>query len=152
VRLAAGSVALACALAGCGGGVSAATLAAEPTIQTFVEPGVGPAITDPSGDTLYLFTNDQRRRVTCQGACLDSWQPLVVPDGAGARASAGVDQHLLGTVAYPGGGRAITYAGWPLYTYSGNLTTFSANANGTRYDGGRFWVVDPEGQAITTPG
>jgi predicted lipoprotein with Yx(FWY)xxD motif len=138
------------ALTGCGhSGPSASVLSAEPTLLAFPEPGVGPALTDPSGDTLYLFTRDRQHQISCTSACTPTWQPLVVPDGATARAGAGADAMLIGTIPSPHGGRQITYNHWPVYTYSHNLTTFSAAGNGIHYDGGTWWVITPQGQPAT---
>jgi predicted lipoprotein with Yx(FWY)xxD motif len=137
-------------LAGCGSHAAAtaatAPVSGEPTLQVENEPGFGPLVTDPSGSPLYLYTRDERGRPRCTGACSHDWVPLVVPDGATAQAGVGVDTKLIGTVARPGGGRQITYARWPVYTYLGDKTTFSVNGAGRHIGGGTFLALTPSGR------
>ena len=136
-------------LTACGAGPPAVDKAAEPVLQIQDEPGFGPLVTDASGAPFYLDTRDVRSRPTCVGACASQWIPLVVPDGASARAGVGVRAGLIGTVARPGGGRQITYGGWPLYTYLGDRTTFSVTGDGRQAGGGTFRPVTSSGQAAT---
>jgi predicted lipoprotein with Yx(FWY)xxD motif len=132
-------------LGGCGG--HGTPPAGEPTLQVEYEPGWGPLLTDPSGSPLYLDTRDARGRPTCVGACATEWIPLIVPDGASAQAGVGVSGRLIGTVARPGGGRQITYGGWPLYSFLGDRTTFSVTGNGRHAGGGTFHPVTAAGRA-----
>jgi predicted lipoprotein with Yx(FWY)xxD motif len=143
---AAALAALAVALSGCGSHPAADT-GTEPTLLVENEPGWGPLITDPSGAPLYLDTRDRGGRPTCVGACTTNWVPLVVLGGGSAVASVGVDGHLIGAVARPGGGRQITYGGWPLYSYLGDRTTFSVTGAGRHAGGGTFEPITVEGRA-----
>jgi predicted lipoprotein with Yx(FWY)xxD motif len=137
---------LAALLAGCGGHAPSVNTSGEPTLQVQDEPGFGPVVTDASGAAFYLDTRDARRRPTCVGACATDWVPLVVPDGASAQAGVGVRADLIGTVARPGGGRQITYGGWPLYNYLGDRTTFSVTGDGRHAGGGTFHPLTASGQ------
>lgn len=137
---------VAAVVAGCGG--SSRPTGIEPTLQIETEPGVGPVVTDPEGAPVYLFTRDAQRMPTCTGPCTQTWSPLLVPDGASAQAGPGVRAELIGTVVAPGGGRQITYGRWPLYTYAGDQTTFSANGNGVVADGGRWWTLRADGTPV----
>lgn len=154
----AGGVALAVAVAllvpsGCGSRHDGLALgAAEPTLLVQDEPGFGPLVTDPSGAAVYLDTRDDRSEPTCVGACTKLWVPLVVPDGATAQAGVGIDAARIGTVARPGGGRQITYGGWPLYTYLGDRYTFTVTGNGRHAGGGTFHPITPAGVAATPRG
>jgi predicted lipoprotein with Yx(FWY)xxD motif len=133
-----------------GGGCGRTTTAdpsGEPTLLVQDEPGFGPLITDPSGAPVYLDTGRDRRPAPCVGRCTAEWIPLVVPDGATALAGVGVAARLIGTVARPGGGRQITFGGWPLYTYLGDRYTFTVTGNGQHAGGGTFHPVTPAGHA-----
>jgi predicted lipoprotein with Yx(FWY)xxD motif len=148
-RLALAGAAAVALLGGCGTHSPSLDTAAEPTLQVQDEPGFGPLVTDASGAAFYLYTADARRRATCVGSCAVNWVPLVVPDGATGQAGVGVEARLIGTVPRPGGGRQITYGGWPLYTYLGDRTTFSVTGNGRRVGGGTFHPVTPSGHAAS---
>jgi predicted lipoprotein with Yx(FWY)xxD motif len=146
------AVAATAVLSGCGRHPPAVDTADEPTLQIQDEPGFGPLVTDAAGAAFYLDTRDARGRPTCVGACATDWVPLVVPDGASAQAGVGVAAHLIGTVAHPGGGRQITYGGWPLYNYLGDTTTFSVTGNDRHAGGGTFHPVTAAGQAAVPTG
>ena len=77
---------------------------------------LGTVLVTNEGFALYMFAPDAARRVTCTGGCATSWPPLLVHAGETAAAGAGVRPGLLGTAPNPGGGRVVTYDGWPLYT------------------------------------
>jgi predicted lipoprotein with Yx(FWY)xxD motif len=64
-----------------------------------------------------MFVPDKHRRVTCVRTCAAVWPPLELPAGAKPIAKGGVKAALLGIDPDPQGGRVVTYAGWPLYTY-----------------------------------
>ncbi|HEX4107488.1 MAG TPA: hypothetical protein VHX88_05105 [Solirubrobacteraceae bacterium] len=84
--------------------------------------GIGTSLIDGHRDTLYAFTSDQDRKVTCTGGCAFVWRPLLVTPGQKVIASGGARRSLLGTDLNPaGGGRVVTYAGWPLYRFTGDI-------------------------------
>jgi hypothetical protein len=57
----------------------------------------------------------------------------------------------LSTVADPNtGARVVTYAGYPLYRYAGDLAAGTANGQALFVDGGPWYVLDPDGQPVTT--
>jgi predicted lipoprotein with Yx(FWY)xxD motif len=139
-------------LAGCGSSTSSAvSAAAEPTLLVESEPGYGPALTDPSGAVLYVWVHAGGGTLRCTGECARTWIPIVVAEGATAQAGVGVRAGLIGTVAHPGGGRMVTYAGRPLYDYLGDHTTFSVRGAGVAVDGGTFSPVAPDGAAERGP-
>jgi predicted lipoprotein with Yx(FWY)xxD motif len=55
---------------------------------------------------------------------------------------------LLGTLPNPGGGRVVTYDGWPLYTYLGDAAPGRAAGQGEDDDGGSWYVIRPSGQIV----
>jgi predicted lipoprotein with Yx(FWY)xxD motif len=151
--------AAAAALAGCGSGGSggsADTVLPLPVplrVSVDVRPvdGLGDVLVDGQGRALYMFPPDAGRGVTCTGACAGTWPPLVIADSHAPTGGAGVIQSDLGTVADPNtGARVVTYAGYPLYRYAGDVAAGTANGQALFLDGGPWYVVDPDGQPVTT--
>jgi predicted lipoprotein with Yx(FWY)xxD motif len=81
---------------------------------------VGTILVNSGGFTLYAFTRDARNRDRCQKIkqCLKLW-PAVTTNGRPV-AGKGVRQTLIGTIRLASGARQVTYAGHPLYTYTGD--------------------------------
>lgn len=109
---------------------------------------VGTILTNGRGFTLYMFTADRLRRDRCVkiSGCAGVW-PLVKTAGK-PRAGRGVKSRLIGTIALPGGGRQVTYAGHPLYTYvadSGPGQTFYV---GVKQFGGFWYGVNAAGKIV----
>ena len=68
--------------------------------------------------------------------------------GETVAAGPGVRPGLLGTAPNPGGGRVVTYHGWPLYTYLGDAAPGPADGQGADDDGGYWYVMRPSGQIV----
>ena len=145
---------------GCGGSPSSASAAGaaggtQPprgrtvTVMARSLPGVGTVLVTSQGYALYVFANDDRRAVTCTGTCLGTWPPLMLPAGGTLTAGRGVKSMLLGSDPDPGVGRVVTYGGWPLYTYAGDVQPGQASGQGIDLNGGYWYVIRPSGQ---TPG
>jgi predicted lipoprotein with Yx(FWY)xxD motif len=98
---------------------------------------------------LYIFLPDAARHVTCTGDCASAWPALTLHAGETVAAGAGVRADLLGTVPDPGGGRVVTYHGWPLYTYLGDASPGHAAGQGKDDDGGYWYVMRPSGQILS---
>jgi predicted lipoprotein with Yx(FWY)xxD motif len=79
---------------------------------------LGSILVDHNGYTVYTFSTDKRNYDSCVpiNQCLVSWPP--VTPGAGPLAGKGVKRSLIGTIRLKHGGKQLTYAGRPLYTYS----------------------------------
>jgi predicted lipoprotein with Yx(FWY)xxD motif len=151
--------AAAVSLAGCGsggsGGSGDAVLPLNVPLHVSVDvrhvDGLGDVLVDGQGRTLYMFPPDAGRGVTCTGACAGTWPPLVIADSRTPTAGAGVIKSDLGTVADPNtGARVVTYAGYPLYRYAGDVAAGTANGQALFLNGGPWYVVDPDGQPVTT--
>jgi predicted lipoprotein with Yx(FWY)xxD motif len=69
------------------------------------------------GRTLYTFAPDKGKKVTCVGACAAVWPPAFLKGSSRPVATGPVKQSLTGSDPDLAGGRVITYAGSPLYTY-----------------------------------
>jgi hypothetical protein len=74
---------------------------------------------------------------------------LKLPGGEKPTATAGLNQSLLGSDPYPGGGRVVTYNGWPLYMFAGDSGSGTANGEAQDLNGGFWYVIAPSGVQIT---
>jgi predicted lipoprotein with Yx(FWY)xxD motif len=119
-----------------GGG--AATIAVESS-------DLGDILVDGEGMTLYVFDNDTDENSTCYDDCEANWPPLTEEVEAGD----GVDESLLSTSEREDGTQQVTYAGKPLYYFAGDQAAGDTNGQGV---GDIWWVVGPDGEAITGAG
>ena len=104
------------------------TTQAEPAGQATVqlaETDLGAILVDAGGMTLYLFEADTDGTSTCYDDCASSWPAVIAEQPT---AGDGVDGSLLGTTERDDGEVQVTYAGHPLYLFSGD------SAPGTRTD------------------
>ena len=144
--------ALAGVLLAAGGCASSAPAASghgpKVTVQARHIDGVGQVLVTAKGYALYMFEPDNQRSVTCTGACAGSWPPVKVPDGGSYSAGAGADRSLLGADPDPEGGQVLTYNGWPLYTYTGDVQPGQATGQAIDLNGGEWYVLRPNGQPL----
>lgn len=103
----------------------------------------GSVLFDRKGGALYLFTADAQGKATCYGACAKAWPPFIARGRL--RAGEGVDQGLLGTTHRRDGSRQVTYAGHPLYQYSGDSPHVILCHNVNEF-GGDWLVVQATGE------
>ena len=110
-------------------------------------------LVNASGYALYMFLPDHQRSVTCNVTCLASWPPVTISPDNHPEGGSGVKQSLLGTVPLPlsSGHEVVTYNRWPLYTYLGDRTTFTANGEGVTSFGGTWWAVTAQGDPAPRP-
>jgi predicted lipoprotein with Yx(FWY)xxD motif len=135
--------------AGCGSPAPAASgHGPKVTVLTGHIDGVGQVLVTAKGYALYMFEPDNQRSVTCTGACAGSWPPVKVPDGGSYVAGAGVDGKLLGSDPDPEGGQVLTYNGWPLYTYTGDVQPAQATGQAIDLNGGEWYVLRPDGTPL----
>jgi predicted lipoprotein with Yx(FWY)xxD motif len=104
----------------------------------------GKVLFDANHRALYLFAADTGPSSTCYGACAKAWPPLLTQGTP--TAGAGLTTSLLGTTRRTDGSTQVTYAGHPLYYFSGDhgsgIACQDANSNG-----GFWYVVNAEGSA-----
>jgi predicted lipoprotein with Yx(FWY)xxD motif len=161
------TAALALTVAGCGSsstsstGSTAATAPPTPTsttnaasagrvkISSATIPRLGPTLVDAKGRTLYAFVPDKDQKVTCVGGCTAIWPPAFLPNRHKPIATAPVKQSLLASDPDPAGGRVITYAGWPLYTYVTDRAPGQATGQALNLNGGLWYAISPAGKLIT---
>lgn len=152
--LAAIGLAAALCVAGCGG---SSTPVARPsagggpavTIRTRSLAGVGTVLVNSSGYALYMFAPDAQRQVTCTGLCAATWPPVKISASARLVAGPGVRADLLGSDPDPSGGRVVTYNGWPLYTYTGDVQPGQDTGQGIDLNGGVWFLMRASGEPLS---
>jgi predicted lipoprotein with Yx(FWY)xxD motif len=154
---------VAVAIAGCGGGDATSSssganggeasspsskeaLAARPEgaeIWRADAAGVGLILFNDKGFTLYRFEGDKGTTSTCYGACARKWPPVLTKGKPKPRA---ISQAKLRTTKRKDGTVQVTYAGHPLYTFTGDKQTGETNGNGVVAFGGKWHALHPSGK------
>jgi predicted lipoprotein with Yx(FWY)xxD motif len=118
------------------------------TVATRSISGIGTALVDASGSTLYYLKTEAAGTIKCTGTCADNWPPLLLPAGTtSATAGSGVDDSKLGTITRPDGGTQVTYSGMPLYTFVGDQGPGQATGQGVA----NFLVLTTSGGSAPSP-
>jgi predicted lipoprotein with Yx(FWY)xxD motif len=109
---------------------------------------LGGILADGRGMTLYVFTRDTRNHDRCVSisGCSGIW-PAVKTNGQ-VSAAGGVRRSLLGTIKLAGGVRQVTYAGHPLYTYSGDSGPGQTDYVGVPQFGGTWYAINAAGRIV----
>jgi len=124
---------------GGGGGSSAASAV---TLKAVSSP-LGTILVDQDGKTLYLFEADSKNKSNCSGGCLNLWPPVMA--NGKATAGNGVSAGMVGTAT---GSAQVTYAGHPLYWFSGDTKAGDTNGQGLDDFGGEWYAISPAGKAV----
>jgi len=102
-----------------------------------------------NGHTIYQLSRDGRNHDMCIkiSGCAAVWPPLTVKGtpsaGSGAKSS------LLGTINIGHGRRQVTYAGHPLYTYTGDSGPAATDYLGFNAGYGMWYGVSSSGKRIS---
>lgn len=109
---------------------------------------LGKILATASGFTLYEFTRDRARKDSCAtiSGCPETWPALQT--AGKPTAGSGVKASLLSTIKLPGGVTQVTYAGHPLYIYSGDSGPGETSYVGASMFGGRWYAVNSSGHAV----
>jgi predicted lipoprotein with Yx(FWY)xxD motif len=126
--------------------VSSAGAAVKPATVATASTGLGRMLVDGHGRSLYLFEKDTRGRSACSGACAAYWPPLLT--SGKAVAIKGAKRSLLGSIARPGGGRQVSYAGHPLYFFAGDTRSGQVTGEGLQDFGAGWYALSPAGMKI----
>src|SRR5262245_10213484 len=108
--------------------------------------GLGRILVDGRGHTLYLFEKDKKGRSACSGVCTAYWPPLVA-NGKWI-AIKGVKQSLLASIRRADGSRQVSYAGHPLYLFSGDAKRGQTNGEGLTDFGAAWYALNAAGKKI----
>ncbi len=109
---------------------------------------LGKILVTGGGRTLYTFTKDGRNKDRCVAirGCTSVWPPLTTTGKP--RARAGARASLLSTIKLPGGARQVTYAGHPLYTYTGDVMPHETDYVGAPQFGGTWFAISSTGGRV----
>ncbi len=104
---------------------------------------LGNVLVSSSGRTLYEFTRDHANKSSCAAisGCSAVW-PSLKASGRPA-AGAGIKASLLSSTS----GSQVTYAGHPLYTYSGDSGPGTSYV-GARQFGGTWYAINASGGTV----
>lgn len=106
----------------------------------------GAFLVDGEGRALYLWEKDAKGQSVCAGACASAWPPVIAADKP--TAGDGVKAGLLATLKREDGGSQVTYAGHPLYRFTGDAAPGQTTGQGTTGFGAAWYVVRPSGDAL----
>jgi predicted lipoprotein with Yx(FWY)xxD motif len=107
---------------------------------------LGKFIIDAKGRTLYLFEKDKGGKSACSGACAAAWPPYLTSGKPAA--GSGVQAAKVGTTKRRDGTLQATYAGHPLYRFSGDSKAGQTAGEGSKAFGASWYVVAPNGKKI----
>lgn len=105
---------------------------------------LGNILVSSSGRTLYEFTRDHSHKSSCAAirGCSAIW-PSLKASGR-PTAGSGIKASLLSTTS----GNQVTYAGHPLYTYSGDHGPGKTSYVGAKEFGGMWYAINAAGGAV----
>ena len=143
---------LALALAGCSSasqanGSTPKSNGGEQGMVDVATSGLGQILVDSQGRTLYLFAKDTGTQSECTGACASAWPPL--PATGNPTVGGGADASLVASTMRSDGSPQVTYAGHPLYLFSGDQNPGDTNGEGVVAYGASWYAVSPAGTQIT---
>src|SRR3954469_4694699 len=137
---------LALVAAGCGGGGSGGGGDGGGGTVAVKDTSLGKILVDSSGRTVYLFEKDKGSTSECSGACAGAWPPLTV--SGTPKAGDGISAKLLGTTKRADGTMEVTYAGHPLYRFSGDQSAGDTNGEGSKAFGAEWYALDAKGAKV----
>jgi predicted lipoprotein with Yx(FWY)xxD motif len=137
------SAASAATVASAQSNLPAARASAAATVQ-LRHTSLGSILVSSSGRTLYEFTRDRGNKSSCAGisGCSAVWPPLKA--SGRPTAGSGIKATLLSTTS----GHQVTYAGHPLYTYSGDSGPGKTSYVGAKQFGGTWYALSASGGAV----
>jgi len=110
----------------------------------------GKILVDSKGRTLYLWAKDKHpNKTVCSDACEAVW-PLAFMIGK-PTAGPGVSASMLGSIPVTDSTtkRELTYNGHPLYRFVSDVNPGQVTGQGNTTFGAPWWLVSPNGTAIT---
>jgi predicted lipoprotein with Yx(FWY)xxD motif len=106
----------------------------------------GKVLFDRGGRVLYTFARDRGKTSACYGGCAAAWPPFTVKQSP--KAGAGVRRGLLGTTRRRDGRLQVTYAGHPLYYFTGDKKPGQITCQNVSSFGARWFVINPNGTPV----
>ncbi|WP_042399333.1 COG4315 family predicted lipoprotein [Streptacidiphilus carbonis] len=109
----------------------------------------GQILVDASGRALYLFEADTGTTSNCNGPCAVAWPP---DHATGKPTSSGLTASMVGTSTRADKSTQATYNGHPLYYFQKDTKAGDINGQGLTAFGGAWYLVAPNGTAVTGSG
>src|SRR6266700_4575948 len=109
---------------------------------------LGTILTNGQGFTLYAFEADKGTMSACSGACAAAWPPAPT-SVAHLTVTGGAAKSLVGEITRADGQRQLTYAGHPLYRFSGDGSPGSTNGQGSEAFGAQWDTLTATGTEVT---
>jgi len=109
---------------------------------------LGMILVDGSGKTVYEFANDKANTSTCTGSCASVWPPVAAPTPL-PTSLPGVPG-AIGMTDRSDGGKQLTVAGRPVYTFTGDGAPGQTNGQNKNLNGGVWTVLSGSGAPVTT--
>jgi predicted lipoprotein with Yx(FWY)xxD motif len=135
-----------------GSGVSstpAGTAPASTAGLTLRHTSLGTILTNGQGFTLYAFQADKGTTSSCTGACAQAWPP-VTTTSSNIAVSGGAAKSLVGETTRAGGARQLTYAGHPLYLFTGDSNPGATNGQESQAFGAPWVALTAKGTEVTS--
>ena len=123
-----------------------AAAAAPQTVKAARIAGLGTVLTTSGGLTLYHYTDEDRGKIDCKGACATLWPPLLVKGSTKPTAGPGLTASKLGTIRRPDGRLQVTYNGLALYRYAPDRKAGDVKGQGLERE---WYVIAPTGKIVT---
>jgi predicted lipoprotein with Yx(FWY)xxD motif len=137
------------AFAGAGAAMAATTSSHSKsgTVMAAKSKSFGMILVNSTGRTLYRYTVDSKGVNRCSGdaTCSKSWLALLVKTGAVPTVGSGANAALIGTIKAAHGMQQVTYAGFPLYVFTGDKA--AGQTKGQGFDKA-WYVVNSKGALV----
>jgi predicted lipoprotein with Yx(FWY)xxD motif len=123
--------------------------AATPLVQVRYDAALGHFLTDATGMTLYVFSNDEPGTSNCVDGCAVNWPPVLVGDASLITSPLAIPAGF-DTIIRADGGVQLTYGGWPLYGWARDEAPGDTTGQGVR---DVWWVanLNPVARTMTHP-
>ncbi len=108
------------------------------TVQSKTDSHFGSILANGNSNTLYFFSLDANGSSACTGNCLTIWPVFY---DASPKIGTGLMASDFSTITRSDGSKQTTYKGWPLYTYTGDVTAGAVNGDGIE---NIFFVAKPD--------
>lgn len=105
---------------------------------------IGEIVVGLNDHTVYTFDREPGESLDCSGKCAWTWLPVLTSKGV--RISGGVEKDKVGAVEFSDSGDQVTYAGHPLYFYTGSTDPGNVDGNGLETAGVRWYTLSPDGE------
>jgi predicted lipoprotein with Yx(FWY)xxD motif len=117
------------------------------TVWAVKSKSFGMILVGKGGKTLYRYTLDSKgiNRCTSNATCAKYWPQLLIKGTAKPTAGTGATAGLLGTIKAANGMRQVTYAGFPLYVFSGDSAAGQIKGQGFLK---QWYVVNQKGAFV----